>query len=446
MCPYVRATRSQHDMARSLRGLYVKLVRQKKFDASVHRAVDGRCKPTPAPTMDAMNASLSTVGIAHQGNRPAGTASLRLTPHYGQILQSSFRPHPLWSGAHLQTIATLLRPTPKLALRRERLGLDDGDFVDLGWSGDHNSGGPLAVLVHGLAGGFKSKYLLGTACQLVTQGWRTVIMQLRGAGPESNRLHRCYDQGDTEDLRYVWRLLRVREPQAFIASVGWSLGGNVTLKALAEEGAAAPINIAAAASVPFNIRPCAERLRTGFSRIYQTRLLGLVKDALRRKHPKIPLSPLVNLSAALAAQNFIEYDEAYTAPLAGYRDVEDYYTHASCGQFLKNICRSTLVVHALDDPFMTGDIIPAVEALSQHVTLEVAHSGGHVGFISAGALGQPYCWLERRLTMFLHKGFERAGDLSGGADIPPSVLDEMSGCGHDASPGCATRRISARAR
>jgi hypothetical protein len=352
-----------------------------------------------------MKTSLSAAGKESPVNKSVRVASLK-PPRYGQILQSSFRPHPLLSGAHLQTIASLLRPAPKLVLRRERLELADGDFVDLGWSGDHNASGPLAVLVHGLTGGFESKYLLGTACQLIAQGWRTVILQLRGAGPEPNRLHRCYDQGDTEDLRYFWHLLREREPRAFIASVGWSLGGNVTLKALAEEGKGAPVNIAAAASVPFNIRPCAERLREGFSRVYQKRLLDSVKDALRRKHPNVPLSPVVNLPAALAAQDFIEYDQAYTAPLAGYRDVEDYYMHASCGQYLKNIRRPTLVVHALDDPFMTADIVPEVETLSPHVTLEVAHSGGHVGFISAGALGQPYCWLERRLMDFLRDGFK----------------------------------------
>ena len=340
---------------------------------------------------------------------PAGP--LTAPPNYGQVLQSSFRPHPLIAGAHLQTMAQLLRPAPRLPLRRERLELADGDFLDLGWSGDRNTGGPLAVLVHGLTGGFESKYVLGTACQLIAQGWRTVILQLRGAGPQPNRLHRCYNQDDTEDLRYFWHLLREREPTAFIASVGWSLGGNVTLKALAEEGAAAPIDIAAAASVPFDIRPCAERLRTGFSRFYQKRLLDDLKDALRRKHPQVPLSPLVNLPAALAAQNFIQYDTAYTAPLAGYCDVEEYYAHASCGQFLKDIHRSTLVVHALDDPFMTADIVPDVEALSPHVTLELALSGGHVGFVSAGALGQPYCWLERRLTEYLHEGFEnQAGE------------------------------------
>jgi hypothetical protein len=332
---------------------------------------------------------------------------------------SSFRPHPLLRGAHLQTMASLLRPTPRLDLRCDRLELPDGDFLDLGWSGDDNTTGPLAVLVHGLCGGFDSKYARGIARKLIARGWRTVILQLRGAGPEPNRLQRCYDQGDTEDLRYFWHLLRNREPHAFIASVGWSLGGNVTLKALAEEGQAAPVDVAAAASVPFNIRPCAERLRTGFSRLYQKRLLDELKGALRRKHLRLAPSPLVNLAAALVARDFIEYDEAYTAPLAGYRDAEDYYTHASCGHLLRNIRCPTLVVHALDDPFMTADVVPALDALAPSVTLEVAQSGGHVGFVSAGAFGLPYCWLERRLTEYLHDAYERRV----GAHVPAVKLE-----------------------
>jgi predicted alpha/beta-fold hydrolase len=116
---------------------------------------------------------------------------------------------------------------------------------------------------------------------------------------------------------------------------------------------------------------------------------------------------LVNLAAALAARDFIEYDEAYTAPLAGYRDVEDYYTNSSCGRTLRHIRCPTLVVHALDDPFMTVDIVPQLETLSTYVTLEVARNGGHVGFVSAGALGLPYCWLERRLSAYFQEGYER---------------------------------------
>jgi len=326
----------------------------------------------------------------------------------GAVVSSSFLPHPLLLNAHLQTLATLLRPTPPLLLRHERLELPDGDFVDLGWSGEENADGPLALLVHGLTGGFKSKYLRGTAIKLIERGWRTVILQLRGAGPEPNRLHRCYDQGDTEDLRYLWRLLRRREPTAFIASVGWSLGGNVTLKALAEEGVRAPVDVAAVASVPFHIRPCAERLSNGPSRIYQNRLLKDVKDAVRRKHLQVPVSPEVDLPAALAAQNFIEFDQAYTAPLAGYSTVDDYYERSSCAQFLRGVRRRTLVVHAVDDPFMTADIIPGEEALSPLVTLEIAPFGGHVGFIGADVRGRPYCWLEKRLADHLHEAYEQA--------------------------------------
>jgi uncharacterized protein len=339
-----------------------------------------------------------------------GAAGLRAVPGrlpalHGRIVQSAFHPHPLLAGAHLQTLAQLLRVAPQPDLRRERLELCDGDFVDMAWGGEHNTRGPLAVLVHGLAGGFDSKYLLGTACRLIALGWRTLILQLRGAGPEPNRLNRNYNQADTGDLRYIWRLLREREPDTFIASVGWSLGGNITLKALAEEGEAAPINVAAAASVPFSIRPCVERLRRGLSRIYQQYLLGLLKAGLRRKYPLVALPPLVNLTAALAARTLLAFEEAYTVPLAGYVNIEDYYTHASCGPFLKHIHRTTLVVHALDDPFMTTEIVPGEESLSPHVTLELAPRGGHVGFVSADAYGRPYFWLERRLTEYLHEAF-----------------------------------------
>lgn len=375
-----------------------------------------------------MNLSVSAVSLHRADHVPPHPAPPPRATLHGRIVQSGFRPHPLLSGPHLQTLAQLLRPQPRLALRRERLELADSDFVDVGWSGDHNASGPLAVLVHGLAGGFESKYLLGTACQLIALGWRTVILQLRGAGPEPNRLDRHYNHDDTEDLRFVWRLLRAREPEAFIASVGWSLGGNVTLKALAEEGAAAPVDVVAVASVPFEIRPCIERLRRGFSRVYQKYLLGFLKATLRRKHARVP-SARFSLPAALAAQTFFEYDKAYTAPLAGYPDVEEYYTHASCGQFLKGIRRTTLVVHALDDPFMTTDIVPPAEALSPHVTLELAHCGGHVGFIGSGVFGQPLFWLDRRLAEFLHEAF--GNRVARAAALLPARKESPPGPGKD---------------
>ena len=339
---------------------------------------------------------------------------------HGRILRSAFRPHPLARGAHLQTILpALLRPTPATTLRLERLELPDGDFVDLGWAGDDS--GPIAVLVHGLGGGFDSKYQLGLTRRLVTRGWRVCALQLRGAGPEANRLARAYHQGDTADLRYLWRLLRVREPNVFLASVGWSLGGNITLKALGEESEAAAPDIACAVSVPFDLLACAEHLRRGFARTYQKRLLDSLKDMVRRKHALLPVGAPADLERALRSRDFFEYDDAFTAPLNGFADAHDYYRRAVCTPYLPRIRVPTMILHALDDPFMPPGILPAESSLSASTDLELAPRGGHVGFVAAARYGLPYCWSEQRICELLLAGYETSlrranADPSAGSD------------------------------
>ncbi len=320
----------------------------------------------------------------------------------GQVLNVPFVAHPILGHVHLQTLfPALLRRSPRLEIRRERLELPDGDFVDLGWSGPATPGTPLAVLVHGLTGDFESKYLRGTARKLTQLGWRTVMLQLRGAGPEPNRLRKSYHQGDTADLRYLLHLLRAREPDVFLAVVGWSLGGNITLKAMGEEGSHAPVNCAVAASVPFRLRPCVDVLRKGFARNYQNKMMNALKDQMWRKHAKVPAPPEINLELANAARDFIEWDNAYTAPLNGFADAEDYYTRSECAPFLSTIERPTLIVHSVDDPFMDPTITPGPEALAPQVKMELTQQGGHVGFVARGRYGQPLYWLEQRIADFL---------------------------------------------
>lgn len=328
---------------------------------------------------------------------------------HGRVIESGFRPHPLLRHPHLQTLGPFLfRRPPPLAMRLERLETADHDFIDIAWMGEQNRGGAIAVLVHGLAGGFESTYLHGLAQHLIEAGWRVVLLQLRGAG-EPNRTHRMYNHGDTADLRWLWHELRAREPDVKLASVGWSLGGNVLLKALAEEGEAVPLSRAVAACVPFRLLECAERLRTGFSRVYQYRLLRDLKAAVRRKHARVPVPAGVDLAATYAARDFFEFDNAYTAPLNGYRDARDYYHRAACGQFLRQIEVETLVVNALDDPFMVPAVVPAAEQLSPHVTLELARAGGHVGFVAAGPRGRFEYWLEQRIADWLGRADVAAG-------------------------------------
>lgn len=322
---------------------------------------------------------------------------------HGRILESGFRPHPLLRSAHLQTILpSLLRPLPVLDWQLERIDTPDGDFVDLGWHGDAQSS-RIAVLVHGLTGGFESKYLRGTARALAAHGWGCVALQLRGGGSEPNRTPRMYNHGDTADLRYLWRELQRRAPQARLATIGWSLGANVLLKALAEEGDDAPPETAVAVCAPFRLGLCAERLRTGFARVYQQRLLNDLKLIVRAKHARVPVPAEVDFAGTLAARDFFEFDEAYTAPLNGYENALDYYARAECGAHLAAIRRPTLVINAKDDPFMVHEVLPRPEQMAPCVTLELSQRGGHVGFVGRDEKGQPEFWLERRIAAHLEQ-------------------------------------------
>jgi len=321
---------------------------------------------------------------------------------HGRIVAAAFRPHPLLRNPQLQTlVAGPLRPRPRLAMRIERRELPDGDFVDLGWAASPRAaaGAPLAILLHGLTGGLDSKYVLGTARQLAARGWRCVALQLRGAGPEPNRLPRHYHHGDTEDLRELVLELRRREPATALYAVGWSLGANVLLKYLGESGDATPLAGAAAVSAPFELEPCAERLRTGFSRVYQRAMLNELNASLARKFARgaTPVDP----ARARALRDFFEWDDHIIAPLHGFADARDYYARSSCGQFLRRIVKPTLVINAVDDPFMSPAIIPGASRLGPGVTLELSPHGGHVGFVAAGRFGLPQLWLERRIPEYL---------------------------------------------
>lgn len=321
---------------------------------------------------------------------------------HGRIIRSEFRPHPWLRGPHAQTVVpTLLRPLPKLDLDIETLELPDGDFVRIGWAGIARPGQRVAVLIHGLTGGFQSKYLRGLALQLIAKGWRIAALELRGGGEKPNRLPRNYHHGDTADLRHLWTVLHERDAQARLAAVGWSLGANVLLKALGEAGASAPVEVAAAASAPFVLEACAHKLDSGFSRVYQRRLLRDLKELVGRKYPPLSAPDGVDLLAMQRARNFIEFDDAYTAPLHGFRDARDYYARCESGQFLKTIARPTLVINAVDDPFLARSILPKAEALAPDVTLELTRRGGHVGFVAEGPRGGLSYWLEQRIANWL---------------------------------------------
>lgn len=321
------------------------------------------------------------------------------------IVASDFKPHPLLRGPHAQTVfASVVRRPPPLPVTRERLELDDGDFLDLAWLPEPENARadtPLVMVLHGLTGSIDSKYARGLLRQVRALGWRGLLMHFRGAGGEPNRLPRGYHSGETGDFTTVLARLRQRYPGAPLAAVGYSLGGNVLLKYLGEQGAGALLTTACAVSVPFDLARCARAMDRGLSRAYQRHLLGNMRRAAERKFALI--KPPFELPDLDRLGSFYVFDDAITAPLHGFAGVDDYYARASSGPFLKDVRVPVLILHARDDPFMDPAVMPAETDLADSIRLELSEHGGHVGFVAADRCGRPVYWLERRIPAFLRE-------------------------------------------
>lgn len=324
------------------------------------------------------------------------------------ITQSSFKPAWWLKNAHLQTIfpAFFRNIPPPDTLRRERLSTPDNDFLDVDHCGE--AGWPIVILLHGLTGSSASGYIKGLQHTLAKLHLRTVALNFRGCSGESNRLARCYHSGETEDIHFLYQTLRQREPETPIAAIGFSLGGNVLLKWLGEQGTRLDLFAAVAVSVPLVLGICADKLDRGFSRIYRKSLLDELKDYVRLKLQHLEslgieteAEKVRQLGDLSAIDSFWQYDDLVVAKLHGYRDVHDYYRRASSRQFLKTIGVPTLVIQAIDDPFMTVEVLPSAHELSPSVHLEIAQGGGHVGFVAGAYPFRPRYWLEQRIPEFL---------------------------------------------
>lgn len=325
------------------------------------------------------------------------------------LVHSKFSPAWWLKNTHLQTIyGSLIRRPPALQLRRERLETPDHDFIDVDFYGEGDL--PLVILLHGLAGSSQSNYIKGLQPILLQQGFRSVALNFRGCSGEFNRTSRCYHSGETGDIDFLYRTLRQREPNTLMSAIGFSLGGNVLLKWLGEQGTQLNLFAAIAVSVPFVLSECASKLDTGFSKLYRANLLAELKDYVHLKKQHL-ISLGLDKEADILKQlgnldkinSFWQYDDRVIAPLYGFKNVEDYYTQSSSRQFLHAIKVSTLLIQAKDDPFMISSVIPSLSELSSSISLEVTDAGGHVGFISGFHPLKPTYWLEQRIPEFLNQ-------------------------------------------
>ena len=312
------------------------------------------------------------------------------------IASSTYRPPWGLANGHLQTILPVLfrRVTP-ITCERERIETPDGDFLDLDWNREQHSES-LVIITHGLEGNSANASVQGMAAAFHRTGWDALAWNLRGCSGEMNHLLRTYHSGAWEDLQCV--INHASGAYRQIALIGFSIGGNLTLKYLGDHGASInpAIKGAVAFSVPCDLASSALALESRINSIYMNHFLRDLRRKIREKAATFPEG--ISTEGLNHIRTFREFDGAYTAPLNGFLSAEDYWARASSKPSLAGITVPTLLVNALNDPFLGPECFPRQEVESNpHLYLELPGSGGHLGFIT---LGKEY-WSEARAVEFL---------------------------------------------
>ncbi|WP_372964007.1 YheT family hydrolase [Marinobacter sp.] len=283
------------------------------------------------------------------------------------------------------------------APQTEVLATEDDDELHLDWY--RQGSDRVAVISHGLEGHSRRPYVLGLAKALMGQGWDVLAWNFRSCGGVMNLQPRFYHSGATEDLHaVVTRTLSERYRNVFLS--GFSMGGNLTLLYLGQQGEQVDSRISGAVtySVPIDLAGCADMLALPSRRIYMQRFLNDLHGKMEEKSQRFP--DRIDITGFKNIRNFHEFDDRYTAPLHGFKDATDYWASCSALHRLKDIRVPALMVNAADDPFLSAGCFPeSRKVLGSYVKIEVPKWGGHVGFVEHARDG--YYWSERRVLDFV---------------------------------------------
>lgn len=345
-----------------------------------------------------------TQGITQQVSSPRSLSEI------ARALESRpFRPHPLLSNGHAQTLAgyawprrVLLRgPVP--ADEERTFEVEPGVRI-LGhcrWQSIDPREQPTLLLLHGLEGSSSSRYMLGTAAKAFHQGFNVIRLNLRNCGDTEHLTPTLYNSGLSGDIRAVILELIERDglPRIFLA--GFSMSGNIALKLAGEEAEAAPRELAGicAVSPSSDLSSCAEAINRRANWVYQQSFLRSLRRRIRNKQRLYP--ELYDTSELHLVRTIRDFDERYTAVDGGYLDADDYYSRASALPLIGHIRVPSLIIHAQDDPFIPFEPLGQPSVVENPCVLVLAPPyGGHVGFVAADAEGEDRFWAENRVVEF----------------------------------------------
>jgi uncharacterized protein len=257
------------------------------------------------------------------------------------------------------------------------------------------------VIVHGLEGSSASPYVRGNSARAWKAGCNVVRMNMRSCGAGEQFSPSIYHAGRSEDVAIVMaELARVQLIRSF-ALVGYSMGGNLVLKLAGELGGTPPSYLRAVVGVSplMDLVASSVALHQPQNRLYENRFLA---DLLKHFRHKVELYPdLYSADGLSTIRTMRQFDEQVVARYGGFADADDYYRSVASSNWVQDISVPTLILHALDDPFirMTPETRGKLLANSRVRLVETRH-GGHCAFLSLEP-GDAGFWAERTLLDFL---------------------------------------------
>lgn len=313
-------------------------------------------------------------------------------------IPENYSPPYFLRNGHLNTIyPTLFRTNLILPYTRKRIPTPDDDFLDVDLLQNNNR--KIAILCHGLEGSSQSKYIKGIAQLLHQNHWDILAMNYRTCGGEMNRQIRVYHSGATDDLQNVINSFVGDYDE--ISLVGFSLGGNLSLVYAGQRGENihSKIKAIAAVSVPTNLHDASLEILKKSNVIYHQKFLRSLRKKVKLKSAYFP--EIFNDKKLERVKTLYDFDDIFTGPIGGFKDAKDYYKQCSSAQFIPEIRTPTLVINALDDPFLPDSCYPYEKvATNDYVEMLTPKYGGHVGFVQRK---KPYYWSEESILAFLSK-------------------------------------------
>ncbi|RYC67702.1 YheT family hydrolase [Spirosoma sordidisoli] len=315
------------------------------------------------------------------------------------IISSAYPGPPSYQyNGHLQTvIPSLTRSVSGVSYERERLVLADGDFVDLDWLDQGQK--RLVILTHGLEGDSNRQYMRGMAKLFAQHSYDVLAWNCRSCSGEMNQAFRLYNHGEIGDLgEVITHALRTKS-YTQVVLVGFSMGGNITLKYLGVHGHELPdvLTSGIAISSPTDLGASALLLDRPGNRFYRNRFMKKLAVKLNQKADRYP--GRLDMTKLRLVRRWRDFDDYFSAPVNDYRDADDFYEQASAVNFMAGICIPTLLLNAQNDPLLSPECSPDWLAQTHpHIFLETPRSGGHVGFMVAR---DAHTYAERRALAFV---------------------------------------------